>query len=297
LRTAEKRIQRYVEKLAVDPKNTFGGSLQLFIECTIDAEGSDPRVVVRNVRQFLNGMKNYLVKNGEANLLELIEQESAKLRSNEFLNIDAILEAVLHKIVLGMRSNFINQAYLFFPVPIKPHIYHLMCRDNIKNGSFETLTANLSKIRVTPIEQLGFSASTKLPDMKRMEQLRVLIRKMQNHYSPLKKLEYLLKALSIVITRPPSTPTLIRWLVFILAKTSSVTCEIETYYMFELLPQQLLTIDATYHLAALFSAVQILKNPDTIGKLKYMSNHPPDFSTPNTILQSCLDEAACAYFR
>lgn len=51
---------------------------------------------------FILGIKNYLT-NGEA-IQEIIEQESAKLQSNEFLNIDAILEAVLHKIVLGESS-------------------------------------------------------------------------------------------------------------------------------------------------------------------------------------------------
>lgn len=58
------------------------------------------QVVIRNVRQFLNGIKNYLVKHGEGELHELIESERTRLNANEFLNIDAILEAVLHKIVL-----------------------------------------------------------------------------------------------------------------------------------------------------------------------------------------------------
>lgn len=57
-------------------------------------------MVIRNVRQFLNGLKNYLVKHGEGELHDLIEKERARLNANEFLNIDAILEAVLHKIVL-----------------------------------------------------------------------------------------------------------------------------------------------------------------------------------------------------
>lgn len=93
------RIQNYIEKLAIDSTSTFGASLQCFIECTIDSENSDPRLVIRNARQFITGIKNYLT-NGEA-IQEIIEQESSKLQPNEFLNIDAILEGVLHKIVLG----------------------------------------------------------------------------------------------------------------------------------------------------------------------------------------------------
>ncbi|VDN49491.1 unnamed protein product [Gongylonema pulchrum] len=48
----------------------------------------------------MNGLKNYLVKHGEGELHDLIEKERSRLNANEFLNIDAILEAVLHKIVL-----------------------------------------------------------------------------------------------------------------------------------------------------------------------------------------------------
>lgn len=121
------RIQKYVERylspfhsnpinllfsLAADETTVFGATLQRFIECTVEAEESDPYVVIRNVRQFLNGIKNYLVKHGEGDLHFLIERESAKLNANEFLNIDAILEAVLHKILLGKHHVLVGQKRL-----------------------------------------------------------------------------------------------------------------------------------------------------------------------------------------
>lgn len=120
------RIQRYVEQLATNSLTTFGATLQQFIECTIDAGESDPHVVIRNVRQFLNGIKNYLVKHGEADLLTLIEQESAKLNPNEFLNIDAILEAVLHKILLG-KYNFFHSLYNVDVFSLLFCIYYIPC--------------------------------------------------------------------------------------------------------------------------------------------------------------------------
>lgn len=46
-------------------------------------------------------MKNYLCNNGEGDLNQVIERESTRLHVNEFLNIDAILEGVLNKILLG----------------------------------------------------------------------------------------------------------------------------------------------------------------------------------------------------
>lgn len=49
------RIQNYIEKLAIDSNSTFGASLQCFIECTIDSENPDPRLAIRNARQFITG--------------------------------------------------------------------------------------------------------------------------------------------------------------------------------------------------------------------------------------------------
>ncbi|KAH7700049.1 Protein Sprint, partial [Aphelenchoides avenae] len=274
------RIQKYVESLAADETTVFGATLQRFIECTVEAEESDPYVVIRNVRQFLNGIKNYLVKHGEGDLHFLIERESAKLNANEFLNIDAILEAVLHKILL---------------VPVKPHLYHLMVRENSRSGALQSLSENLAHVRGMKPDQLGFPDGTRMPEPRQMEQIRLCLRKMQHHYSPLKKLENLLRALSHVVSRPARAPVgkrhpssgdlsgafggkskklppadeLIRWLVYLLARTSSVGCEVEAWYMWELLPQQLLTTgDAAYYLSTLFSAIHVLKHPDSLRRLK-----------------------------
>lgn len=93
-------------RLALNEKTVFGATLHRFIECTIESEETDPQIVIRRVRQFLNGMKNYLVKNGEEDLHQIIARESEKLNSSEFLNIDAIFEAVLNKILLGKLKKF-----------------------------------------------------------------------------------------------------------------------------------------------------------------------------------------------
>ncbi|VDM68466.1 unnamed protein product [Strongylus vulgaris] len=61
-------LQSYVERLAEDESTVFGATLKRFIECTVQSEEADPSVVVRNVRQFINGIKNYLVKHGEGML-------------------------------------------------------------------------------------------------------------------------------------------------------------------------------------------------------------------------------------
>lgn len=290
------RIQNYVEKIAKDTNTVFGATLRRFIECTIEAEECDPYVVIRNVRQFLNGIKNYLVKHGEGDLHTLIETESGNLSSNEFLNIDAILEAVLHKILL---------------VPIKNHLYHLMVKEHSRNGSLEVLSENLIKIRSMKPEELGFTKDTRMPDFKDMENIKSYLRKMQNHYSPLKKLENLLKALDTVVgiennnsrniynpnyssKKLPRADDLIRWIVYILSKTSLINCEIEAWYMWELLPQQLLTTgDAAYYLTTLFSAVHVLKNPDSIkrlGKCLFLDGNNPKKNTSDAFISIAIPD-------
>uniref|UniRef100_A0A1I8ECI0 Uncharacterized protein n=1 Tax=Wuchereria bancrofti TaxID=6293 RepID=A0A1I8ECI0_WUCBA len=77
------KIQEYVERLSQEENTVFGATLRRFIECTFEAEECDPQVVIRNVRQFLNGLKNYLVKHGEGELHDLIEKERARLNANE----------------------------------------------------------------------------------------------------------------------------------------------------------------------------------------------------------------------
>uniref|UniRef100_A0A915M1T5 Uncharacterized protein n=1 Tax=Meloidogyne javanica TaxID=6303 RepID=A0A915M1T5_MELJA len=305
-------IQQYVETLSTDDSTVFGATLQRFVECTLLSREQDPYVVVRRVRQFLNGIKNYLVKNGEADLHLIIERESDRLHADEFLNIDAILESVLNKILLGK---------------IKAQLYRLMIMENTRNGELGKLTENLSLVRAMNAEELGFPEDTVLPDNIRMESINKQLRKMQNHYSPLKKLQLLLRALalavphlpllssselqrqqqqqSFVATQPsnssvflspiaqtsnsigagcgrlrtnsgssssgamaaalkhPPADELIRWLVYLLARSSTINCEIEAWYMWELLPQQVLsTGDASYFLSILFSAVHTLQDVD-----------------------------------
>uniref|UniRef100_A0A0N5ADU5 VPS9 domain-containing protein n=1 Tax=Syphacia muris TaxID=451379 RepID=A0A0N5ADU5_9BILA len=258
------KIQEYVERISCDENTVFGATLKRFTECTIEGEENDPQVVIRNVRQFLNGMKNYLVKHGEGELHEIIEKERARLNANEFLNIDAILEAILHKIVLS---------------PVKPHLYHLMVREHSKNGWLQSLSENLTYFAP--------------PSPQKMEAIKICLRKMQHHYSPLKKLENLMRVIFMVIGQHPTGDSenfdpitgdtkarslppadeLVRWLVYLLARTSTVGCEVEAWYMWELLPKQLLTTgDTSYYLTALFSAVDVLKSAESVRKLGYVDD-------------------------
>jgi len=147
----------------------------------------------------MNGIKNYLVKQGERDLHDLIEHERAKLQANEFLNIDAILEGALQKILLQR---------------LKSHLYHVLVKDSSRSGTLNLISSNFALLRSKSPEDFGirvllvenrgkykmmmvcFTQNYTHDDVL-SDKVRNCLRKMQNQYSPLKKLENLLQALSM----------------------------------------------------------------------------------------------------
>lgn len=95
---AGKSVKKVVKQLATTDDGVFGPTIKSFISCTIAAKVQDPFKVMRNVRQFFSGMKNYLVgiSNSESEeLRKEIKKQTETLSHSEFLNIDSILEGIL----------------------------------------------------------------------------------------------------------------------------------------------------------------------------------------------------------
>ena len=96
---AGKNLQVLVVQLGRDCTTTFGRSLQNFLQCTREAKEQRAAAVLRNVRQFISGIKNFLVQHGEPAFDSALLEIRSKLKSNEFLNVDVVLELVLHQLV------------------------------------------------------------------------------------------------------------------------------------------------------------------------------------------------------
>jgi len=96
---AGKNLQVLVVQLGRDCTTTFGRSLQNFLQCTREAKEQRAAAVLRNVRQFISGIKNFLVQHGEPAFDSALLDIRSKLKSNEFLNVDVVLELVLHQLV------------------------------------------------------------------------------------------------------------------------------------------------------------------------------------------------------
>ena len=84
------------------------------MQCTREAKEQRSAAVLRNVRQFISGMKNFLVQRGEAAFDSALLSVRSKLKSNEFLNVDVVLEMVLHQLVT-LPLRFYKHSFTILP--------------------------------------------------------------------------------------------------------------------------------------------------------------------------------------
>ena len=77
---AKGRIQGAVLALSADSSTIFSRSVSKFVLCTEESRERCPAVVMRNMRQFMSGMKNYLLRSreGEA-VVAVIDAERAEV--------------------------------------------------------------------------------------------------------------------------------------------------------------------------------------------------------------------------
>lgn len=109
-------IRAYALHLAADRSTTFAQNVENFISCTRESRETSPQVVMRNMRQFMSGMKNYLVKHGEREFEKEVEKERVKvnlLKSSvtqkkpfSFHSVYSLEETVCHIVCAILPSFF-----------------------------------------------------------------------------------------------------------------------------------------------------------------------------------------------
>jgi hypothetical protein len=94
-------IRAYALHLAADKSTVFAQNIDNFIACTKESRETRPQVVMRNMRQFMSGMKNYLVKHGEREFERQVERERGKVTYTiqkicfpQYLNFDNSEDAI-----------------------------------------------------------------------------------------------------------------------------------------------------------------------------------------------------------
>lgn len=208
------------------------------------------------MRQFMTGMKNYLVTHGEREFERHVEKERNKLRANEFLNLDAILEGVMHKLVVR---------------PLREHLYRLFVEEYTESGAIQLLAENIKYARTKTPKDIGIRPSVIPPSDEAMEEICSYLQKLQEVDSPLEKLENLLTSIASIfnyvkVSNNPKTGVLLGAddflpiFVWVLVQSGMVGAEIEADYMWGLLHPSLLSGEGGYYLTTLSSAVHVLKS-------------------------------------
>lgn len=105
-------IEAYTLALAQDETSIFGQNIHNFIACTRESKEKIPQKVMRNMRQFMNGMKNFLAKHGEKRFDEEVDNARLALKKDEFLNLDTILEGVMHQLVVVPLREYLNELFV-----------------------------------------------------------------------------------------------------------------------------------------------------------------------------------------
>lgn len=174
-------IRNFVFQLSQNQTSFFSNSVNEFINCVNNSKELNPNIVMSSARQFMNGVKNYLIKNNVTGLNEIIEQERSNLGNAECLNIDSILEDCLQSILLR---------------PLKVKIYHLLVDWLFKDGSLVQISCNIKKInRLDEARCLSYLALHKpehRPSLVILKNIRTYYNRMQCEYAPLVKLKYIL---------------------------------------------------------------------------------------------------------
>nr|CAD7410653.1 unnamed protein product [Timema poppensis] len=200
-------------------------------------------------------MKNYRVKHREREFEKEVEKERVKLKANEFLNLDAILEGVMHKLVVR---------------PLREHLYQLFVDEYTRSGAIQLLADNMRYARTKPAHELGIRPEILAPSGAALETICYYLTRLQEVDSPLEKLENLLTCISAIFNSVKScnqgrgialgADDFLPLFVWVLVQSGMMAAEIEAEYMWGLLHPSLLSGEGGYYLTTLSSAVHVLKN-------------------------------------
>ncbi|XP_025207170.1 protein sprint isoform X3 [Melanaphis sacchari] len=247
--------REYALQLAADKTTVFARSIDNFVCCTVESKETNPSVVMRNVRQFMSGMKNYLLKHGEKEFQKVVERERSQLKPTEFLNLDVILEGVMNRLVLR---------------ELREHIYSLLVDEYVKNGSIPSMVENIHYAKSKSIQDFAVRENLIPPNENDLKKISECFKRLQDAFLPLEKLEHLLSAIALIFNAVKmqnrnadsclGADDFLPLLVWVLVQCNVLTAELEAEYMWGLLHPSLIPGEGGYYLTALCGAVQVLKS-------------------------------------
>lgn len=127
-------------------------------------------MIMRNMRQFMSGMKNYLVKHGEGKFHAELESARARLKADEFLNLDAMLETVMHQLVV---------------LPLREHLYGIFVDYYKRSEDIQLLAQNVRYACERDATDFGIRATVTPPSQTALRLIANLLWRLQEAELPL----------------------------------------------------------------------------------------------------------------
>ncbi|KER26855.1 hypothetical protein T265_05987 [Opisthorchis viverrini] len=173
-------IRKFLQRLIKDKTGEVAEQIGLFIECTRASSDRGPYRTMQSIRQFINGMTNYLMRNPKLGLSEAVNKEKEQLSDYGFLNVGAILETTLQKYVLR---------------PLHRHVIRQLKREQIRHNELESVRAKIHLARCSPSDSLppsyGVSKLVPSPTDSTVQRVNELFHQMESHYAVSRKMSHL----------------------------------------------------------------------------------------------------------
>eukprot|EP00092_Neocalanus_flemingeri_P018925 GFUD01020501.1.p1 GENE.GFUD01020501.1~~GFUD01020501.1.p1 ORF type:complete len:785 (-),score=183.72 GFUD01020501.1:94-2232(-) len=247
---SSRSIKDYIEELTTKDNSILGQTVSQFITCTKDSPMEDPTLVMQNMRQVMNGLKNYLMITGEGELFQLLKLERAKLSPDQFLDLDTILEEVMHDLIVR---------------PLRKHLELLFIQDFTRSGCIQLLSKNITYALSLSFRDFSIPEEFEPNLISLVEFCRNALLRMREAFSPSDKLNCFLQIINHVLQSASlimevSLPRLCSLLCYLIVQTNWDSMEIDCEYMWGLLSPTLLAKEGGYYLSLLSCAVHMLKN-------------------------------------
>ncbi|EGD78399.1 hypothetical protein PTSG_09467 [Salpingoeca rosetta] len=261
------RISNHLGRLLSSSRTAEGRTVDSFVQCTEDAEEDDFHVVMRNIRQFLDGMRNFvLAQHGNATLIGNGRDTQSKKVA---LLLPLVFYFALWHVAPGALPSIIEMILQNRIVPrLHQHVYKLIINHfQSRQGDLAQFKANLTALQRSEPEDIGLN-----PKLARIQWKGAIVHleRMQTSPSPVSKLQELLFFVDTVHAILDDTrdvhnmeavgaDDMLPLIVHIIILSRISLFEAEAEYMWGLLDPALLNGEGGYYLTTLSSAIHVIK--------------------------------------
>ncbi|CAH8440753.1 unnamed protein product [Schistosoma haematobium] len=180
-----RHIKKFFHRLMTNPKSQIAEQINLFIECTKASSDRGPYRTMQSIRQFINGMTNYLLKNPYLGLPKAVEREKKELNEFGYVNVGFHLESALQRYILK---------------PLHLHVIKQLEQEQVKNTDLSNLQIKVQKLCDPEIRasDLGIQAPIAPPKESLIQYVVNVYSHLANTYSVQRKINYLVSIFNYI---------------------------------------------------------------------------------------------------